>query len=94
MNDAVPKEDDDEDEENGDARHDADIKNYIKGCWKKEFKPFFNPQDYSPAMNEHDTMRSEKRIREELLLGIANVRSEKKLEMHIKPLVLIIIFLF
>ena len=63
------------------------MRKYINDCWKKEFRAFYNPQDFLPAVAEADAKRLEKNIMEEVRSGLATVRTGKNLDLKWKPLV-------
>ncbi len=77
----------DDEEENIEGLSDTEIRKYIERCWKKEFRPFYNPQDFARPIADSEAKRGEKDLLDELRNGIANVRTSKNLIMKWKPLV-------
>lgn len=66
---------------------DSQLNTYRLNAWKKEFRPFYNPQDFSQPMTEPEAKRAERDIFDEVRLGIGNVRTTKNLDVKLKPLV-------
>lgn len=79
-----PEKDDDDNDGN---LTDAELRCYINNCWKKEFRPFYNPQDFLPAISESEAKRYERDIVEEVRSGLATARTSKNLDLKWKPLV-------
>ena len=88
----VPAEKDTDEEDDGLTEN--EIKNYISQCWKKEFRPFYNPQDFSQPVSEAETQKVESDITAEVSTGIANFVLSKNLEYKTKPLVTYILYSF
>lgn len=82
---AVPNNKGREDDDNGLTGD--QLQAYIKNCWKKEFRPFYNPQDFVQPMSESDAKRAERDILDEVRLGLGNARTSKNLDLKWKPLV-------
>lgn len=79
---------DEKDDDEGDGSlTEQEIVHYIKNCWKKEFRAFYNPQDFLPAISEGEGKRYEKDIVTEVRSGLATARTSKNLDLKWKPLV-------
>ena len=74
-------------DDNDGSLTEEEIANYIKNCWKKEFRAFYNPQDFLPAISDPDGKRHERDITEEVRSGLATARTGKNLDLKWKPLV-------
>ena len=77
----------DDEDDNIEGLTDAEIRKYIERCWKKEFRPFYNPQDFDRPISDAEAKRGEEDLQKELRNGIANVRTSKNLLVKWKPLV-------
>lgn len=80
------------DEKNGDSENidgltREELQKYINDCWKKEFRPFYNPQDFVLPISESEGKKAENEIVKEIRMGIANLRTSRNVLMKWKPLV-------
>ncbi len=72
-------------EEEDGSLTETQLREYIEDSWKKEFRPFYNPQDFLQPVTEAQVKRYEEEIEKDVRDGIATLRTGKNLEVKWKP---------